>query len=86
MECGGSSGGGSIYGELRMSYELGQKLWWSPVYFKWDEPHEVEVVKTYRCGSALLSNHQTVSKDGVAEWDNGVLLGRVHAGGSGRTV
>lgn len=58
-------------------YSIGQKLWWTPVYFRWDKPKVVNVVKTYRCGSALLDNHQTVTPEGIAQWDNGILLGRV---------
>ncbi len=60
-----------------MTYSVGQELWWTPIYFKWDTPRKVSVVKTYRCGSALLSNHQTVSDEGIAEWENGRVLGKV---------
>jgi hypothetical protein len=52
-------------------------LWWVPIYFKWDVPDIVEVVQTYRCGSALLSNHQTVDPEGIAQWENGKVLGKV---------
>jgi hypothetical protein len=61
-----------------MRYKTGQTIWWAPVYFKWDVPRFVDVIRTYRCGSALLSNHQTVDCEGVAQWDNGTLLGRVY--------
>jgi len=60
-----------------MNYRIGQELWWMPVYFRWDVPDIVTVVRTYRCGAALLSNHQSVDSEGVAEWDNGILLGKV---------
>lgn len=38
-----------------MEYALGQKRYWTPIYFKWDKPTEVEVVKVYRRGFAALS-------------------------------
>lgn len=60
-----------------MTYITGQQLWWTPIYFRWDVPDIVEVVQTYRCGSALLSNYQTVDADGIAQWDNGIFLGKV---------
>lgn len=60
-----------------MTYVVGQKLAWTPIYFRWDRQGEVKVVQTYRFGSALLSNYQTVDKYGEARWDNGALLGRM---------
>lgn len=60
-----------------MTYAIGQTLTWTPIYFRWDKQGNVKVMQTYRCGSALLSNHQTVDKYGEARWDNGTLLGRV---------
>jgi hypothetical protein len=62
-----------------MTYSVGQELWWMPIYFKWDVPDIVEVLRVYRCGSALLSNHQTVDAEGIAQWENGKVLGKVDA-------
>lgn len=62
-----------------MNYTVGQILWWMPIYFKWDVPDIVTVLKTYRCGSALLSNNQTVDNEGISQWDNGRVLGKVDA-------
>jgi hypothetical protein len=63
--------------EKRMTYTVGQELWWMPIYFRWDVPDIVEVLRVYRCGSALLSNHQTVDPEGIAQWENGKVLGKV---------
>lgn len=60
-----------------MTYAVGQTLLWTPIYFRWDKQNDVKVVQTYRCGSALLSNYQTVDKYGNAWWEKGTLLGRV---------
>ena len=62
-----------------MNYTVGQILWWMPIYFRWDVPDIVTVLKTYRCGSALLSNNQTVDNEGISQWDNGRVLGKVDA-------
>ena len=77
--AGQSSGGGSIYGETEMNFSKGQIVLWTPIYFRWDKPALVPIIRIYRCGSALLANGKTTSPDGIVEWDNGTLLGKVTA-------
>lgn len=61
-----------------MQYTVGQRLRWEPDYFKWDVPAEVEVVRLYPRGLALLSNGYIADADGVCEWRR-VVAGRVTA-------
>jgi hypothetical protein len=59
-----------------MEYTVGQALKWTPVYFRWDEPKDVTVVKVYPRGYALLSNNRIVDDDGLADW-HGRIAGKV---------
>lgn len=63
-----------------MEYTLGQKLQWTPDYFKWDVPAIVEVVRLYPRGLALLSNNHIADPDGVCEWHR-KIAGRVTPAG-----
>lgn len=49
-----------------MNYEVGQRLQWTPKWWKWDLPRQVEVVKTYPRNRALLDNGVIVDEDGMA--------------------
>lgn len=51
-----------------MEYEVGQRLKWTPTYFKWDQSAEVEVLRVYRNGHALLSNNKIADEDGSVRW------------------
>ena len=66
-------------GETEMNFSKGQIVLWTPIYFRWDKPALVPIIRIYRCGSALLANGKTTSPDGIVEWDNGTLLGKVTA-------
>lgn len=61
-----------------MEYLIGQRLNWTPVYFKWDVQCEVEVVKLYPRGFALLSNNFIADEDGIVLWHRR-LAGKVEA-------
>ena len=61
-----------------MTFTVNQVFWWEPIYFRWDRPALVEVIKLYRCGAGLLSNGQTADKDGFIVWKSGILVGRIY--------
>lgn len=48
------------------TYEVGQRLLWTPLHWRWDEQREVTVERLYPRGRALLSNGVQVDENGYA--------------------
>jgi hypothetical protein len=61
-----------------MIFEVGQKMNWTPMYWRWDKAREVSVLKLYPRGFARLSNNVIVDEDGLAAiYEGGRHVGRV---------
>lgn len=61
-----------------MTYQVGQRMLWTPMHWRWDVAREVIVERLYPRGRALLSNGVQVDEDGYAMvYGPGQEVGRV---------